>query len=73
MCGSTGGRYQCYAGHAGWGAGQLEREITEGTWIVSPADPMLVLDSPATEIWLQALKAVGIDPSALVPGSDAQA
>ena len=55
------------------GAGQLEREIGEGTWVVSPADPELVLDTPPEKIWTSALVAQGIDPAALVPGGGEEA
>ncbi len=70
LCTLVAGRFQCYSGYAGWGPGQLEREITDGSWIVTPADPILVLDSPPDEIWIRALRAAGIDPAALVPGSN---
>jgi putative transcriptional regulator len=28
-----------YAGHAGWGAGQLEDELDEGAWFVVDSEP----------------------------------
>ena len=38
-------RVRVYHGYAGWGAGQLEREIEEGSWFVFealPSDPFLI-------------------------------
>lgn len=68
LCGRPGGRYHCYSGYAGWGPGQIERELADGSWIVAPPDPILVFDLPVEEIWSRALAALGIDPNALVPG-----
>ncbi len=67
LCTLAQGRFQCYSGYAGWGPGQLEREISQGSWILGPADPLLVLDHPPDEIWARALRAIGIDPAAIVP------
>ncbi len=68
LCHLPVGRFHCYSGYAGWSPGQLEREIAEGSWIVAPVDPLLVLDRPPESIWLEALRANGIDPAAIVPG-----
>jgi len=68
LCERTGGRYHCYSGYAGWAPGQLERELAEGSWIVAPANPGLVLDHPVDEMWARALADNGIDPAAIVPG-----
>jgi putative transcriptional regulator len=68
LCGGAEGRFHCYAGYAGWAPGQLEREIAEGSWIVTAPDPALVLDHPPDEVWVKALEDNGIDPAALVPG-----
>lgn len=46
LCNLQTGRFHCYSGYAGWGPGQLEREIGEGSWIIAPVDPEVVLDSP---------------------------
>ena len=68
LCEGTGIRFHCFSGYAGWAPGQLEREINEGSWILAPADPALVLDTPADGMWHQALRANGIDPALIVPG-----
>ena len=65
--------FQCYAGYAGWGAGQLEREIKEGTWLAYPADPKMVLEKPPAEVWSGTLRAMGIDPALLVSGGVGEA
>jgi len=72
LCKLSSGRFHCYSGFAGWGPGQLEREIGEGSWILAPADPILVLDHEPEQIWLDSLNALGIDPAAIVPGSDGE-
>jgi putative transcriptional regulator len=68
LCALTDGRYHCYSGYAGWGPGQLEREIADGAWIIAPADPALVLDRDPSEVWRESLRSLGIDPGAIVPG-----
>jgi putative transcriptional regulator len=73
LCSLPTGRFQCFSGHAGWGPGQLEREIGEGTWVVGSADTEMVLDAPLETIWSRALLAQGIDPAALVPGGGEEA
>jgi len=73
LCSLPRGRFHCFSGHAGWGPGQLEREIGEGTWVVSTASPETVLDTDPTEIWAEALRAEGIDPAAMVPGGGEEA
>jgi putative transcriptional regulator len=68
LCNLQTGRFQCFAGYAGWGPGQLEREIAEGAWILSTADPGLVLDKEPEQVWETSLRSMGIDPAAIVPG-----
>jgi putative transcriptional regulator len=70
LCNLSRGRFQCYSGYAGWAPGQLEHEIEEGSWIVGPADPQLVLDLAPDVIWNRSLRDLGIDPTAIVPGGD---
>lgn len=45
-----------FAGHAGWGEGQLEAEIDEGTWDVLAGLPDDVLAGPQTDLWFQVLR-----------------
>ena len=44
-------RVRGYAGHAGWGPGQLDREIARGDWHVTAADAATVFDMTASAIW----------------------
>jgi putative transcriptional regulator len=42
------------AGYAGWGPGQLEREIDGGSWFTAPADEGLLFDADHEEKWERA-------------------
>jgi len=68
LCEAPGGRFHCFSGYAGWGPGQLEREITDGSWIFAPVDPGLVLDLDPERAWADCLRSQGLDPAAIVPG-----
>jgi putative transcriptional regulator len=73
LCNLKRGRFQCYSGYAGWGPGQLDRELGEGSWLVGAVDPTLVLDARPAEVWGRTLRAMGIDPAALVSGGSGEA
>ncbi len=53
-------------GYAGWGPGQLDQEIREGSWIVVDLDPELLFALPTDERWVAALAKLGIDPARVV-------
>jgi putative transcriptional regulator len=48
-------------GYAGWGAGQLEREMLENAWLSGPADESILFDLPYSERWEAAAARLGID------------
>lgn len=48
-------------GYAGWGAGQLEQELAENTWLSGPASSQIVFETPSEERWLAAAALLGID------------
>jgi len=52
-------------GYAGWGAGQLEREIRDNVWLTVAADEALVFDDDYDTKWKRALGKLGIDPKFL--------
>ena len=43
--------FRAYAGYAGWGAGQLEREVQNGDWQIAGADAETIFEKPSSEIW----------------------
>ena len=49
-------------GYAGWGAGQLEKEITENSWLTSPVDSRIIFEVPFEKRWQTATRMLGIDP-----------
>jgi putative transcriptional regulator len=72
LCNIENSHFQCFAGYAGWGAGQLEQELEEGAWILGDAAADLILDCPTDAMWDRALNRLGIDPAALVPGGSSE-
>jgi putative transcriptional regulator len=42
-------------GYAGWAPGQLEGELERDFWLVIPADPELVFDTPRDKVWDEAM------------------
>ena len=49
-------------GCAGWGAGQLDQEISENVWLNLPASAPLVFDYDRDTLWEQGFTTLGIDP-----------
>jgi putative transcriptional regulator len=52
----TLGALRIFAGYAGWGAGQLEAEIEEGSWYVVPSEPDDVFREDPTALWRDVLR-----------------
>jgi putative transcriptional regulator len=44
-------RFRLFAGYAGWGPDQLERELAAGAWAITPATGALLFETPAEELW----------------------
>lgn len=54
-------------GYAGWGPGQLEREVSKGAWLPAAADADLLFDPPTSTLWQRAYaEAIGTIPAAFV-------
>ena len=52
--------FRLMLGYAGWGSGQLELEMTQGTWLLAPVTESVVFDTPAHEMYDRALASLGI-------------
>ena len=48
-------------GYAGWGAGQLEQEMAQNSWLSGPADAQIIFNTNAEKRWEQAAKLLGVD------------
>lgn len=52
-------RARVFAGHAGWGPGQLETELAEDSWIVAEAEPGDVFTGDPKALWTNVLRRKG--------------
>ena len=48
-------------GYAGWGPGQLEREMAENAWLCAPIDPLILFQTPSEQRWSAAAALLGVD------------
>ncbi|MDH3354328.1 MAG: YqgE/AlgH family protein [Chromatiales bacterium] len=48
-------------GYAGWGAGQLEQEILDNSWLTVPANEEILFTLPFQGRWQAAANIIGID------------
>ena len=48
-------------GYAGWGAGQLEEEISANSWLTVPYDTQILFNTPIENRWQSAATKLGID------------
>jgi len=53
-------------GYSGWGAGQLEDEISRNGWLTVDAEPSVIFDTPVEERYTRALSLLGIAPGLLM-------
>jgi putative transcriptional regulator len=59
-------RMRIFLGYAGWGPGQLEGELAQGSWVVAPFAPAAVFDVPADDLWGHVWRLLGVDPATVV-------
>lgn len=48
-------------GYAGWGAGQLEAEMAQNSWLNVPFDEPLLFDTPYEQRWQAAANLLGVN------------
>lgn len=56
----AGAEFHLCLGYAGWGPGQLDRELTEGSWVFVDGASELVFDTPLAERYDRALALLGV-------------
>jgi putative transcriptional regulator len=65
-------RARLLLGYAGWGPGQLDSELAESAWLMAPANPGIVFETPADEMWEAVIRSLGVDPMSLTPAPGVQ-
>jgi len=52
-------------GYAGWGAGQLDVELAQGSWLMAPVQADLIFEIAFDVMWETAIRRMGAEPSML--------
>lgn len=60
------GDIRLFVGYAGWSPGQLEKEINEGSWLITDVSQHVVFDTPPADVWKAAILSLGKEYSHLV-------
>lgn len=53
--------FKLMLGHAGWSAGQLEKEIEDGDWLLQETTTDFIFKSPSKAMWRLAAGSFGVD------------
>ncbi len=61
----AGADFHLCLGYAGWGPGQLERELEEGSWVMVDAAAELIFDASIGDRYDLALASLGVAPELL--------
>lgn len=56
------------AGYAGWGPGQLDKELADSAWLIMPVELDLIFEIPSAGAWEMAIRRLGADPHLLQMG-----
>jgi putative transcriptional regulator len=56
-------------GYSGWGAGQLEREMEDGSWLALPYDAELAFCASVDGLWRRCFDRLGLNPALLSRGA----
>ena len=62
LCDAQEQSIRLYSGYAGWGTGQLEREVSRGDWWIGVSSHELIFECGYDEVWSEALRLIGVDP-----------
>jgi len=52
-------------GYAGWGAGQLDVELAQGSWLMAPVQPDVIFELGTDAMWETVIRRMGAEPSML--------
>jgi putative transcriptional regulator len=58
LVGKEDNAYRLFVGHSGWGGGQLERELEEGSWLTLPASAEYVFYDDG-DLWRRVSQTIG--------------
>ncbi len=58
-------RFLLAIGHAGWGAGQLEQEISMNAWAHCEPDEEIIFNGASEPVWKRALSKLGVTSAML--------
>tara|TARA_Y100000590_G_scaffold468395_1_gene651020 strand:- start:158 stop:712 length:555 start_codon:yes stop_codon:yes gene_type:complete len=53
--------YRLNIGYAGWSSGQLEEEIQNGDWLLTPAQNNFIFKVPDEQMWTQSTEKIGLN------------
>ncbi|MBU1169444.1 MAG: YqgE/AlgH family protein [Proteobacteria bacterium] len=55
-------RTRMMLGCAGWGPGQLEKEIRQNAWLTQSVSDGIIFNTRAEDCWDEAVRSLGVDP-----------